>query len=166
MNHPWKPLSISEVVTEDSSIQTNQYRFCVDYRKVHTVTKKDGYPIPYLNNILDKSKDARYISTIDLSAAYHQIPLNPKSKEITAFRVPGRRLFQYTKMPIGLTKPPATFQRLMDKLIDSTLELHASACLDDIIMVIKTFEKHLQWLNKVFNKFTTADLKINPDDHE
>lgn len=91
-----------------------KYRFCLDFRKVNGISKKDAYPLPNMNGILDKLRSARYISTIDLSQAYFQIPLAKESREVTAFSVPGKGLYHFTRMPYGLTGAPATFQRLLD----------------------------------------------------
>lgn len=79
------------------------YRFCLDFRKVNEVSKKDAYPLPFMSNILDCLRSANYISTLDLSQAFHQIPLEPESREITAFTVPYRGLFHFKRMPFGLT---------------------------------------------------------------
>ena len=65
----------------------DKYRFCIDFRKLNAVSKADAYPLPYMDAILRKVKSAKYISTLDLSSAYHQIPLTPESKELTAFTV-------------------------------------------------------------------------------
>jgi len=139
------------------------YRFCLDFRKLNSVSKKDAYPLPYMNAILDKLRSSRYISTIDLSQAYFQIPLEKNSRELTAFTVPGRKLFHFTRMPYGLTGAPATFQRLLDKLIGPEMEPHAFAYLDDIVVVTPTFEEHLEWLRRVLNRIREAGLTINPD---
>ena len=140
-----------------------KYRFCLDFRKVNSVSKKDAYPLPNMNGILDKLRSARYISTIDLSQAYFQIPLAKDSREITAFSVPGKGLYHFTRMPYGLTGAPATFQRLLDKLIGPEMEPHAFAYLDDIVIVTPTFEEHLDWLERVLSKITAAGLTINPE---
>lgn len=139
------------------------YRFCLDFRKVNGVSKKDAYPLPNMSGILDKLRAARYISTIDLSQAYFQIPLEKKSHEITAFSVPGKGLFHFLRMPYGLTGASATFQRLVDKLIGPEMEPHTFAYLDDIVIATTTFEEHLEWLKRVFTKIIAAGLKINPE---
>jgi len=140
-----------------------KYRFCLDFRKVNSLSKKDAYPLPNMNGILDKLRAARYISTIDLSQAYFQIPLAENSREITAFSVPGKGLYHFTRMPYGLTGAPATFQRLLDRLIGPEMEPFAFAYLDDIVIVTPTFEEHMVWLRRVLDKITRAGLTVNPD---
>jgi len=138
-----------------------KYRLCLDFRKVNSVSKKDAYPLPNMNGILDKLRSARYISTIDLSQAYFQIPLAKDSRKITAFIVPGKGLYHFTR--IWVTGAPATFQYLLDKLIRPKMELHAFAYLDDIVIVTSTFEEPLEWLDRVLNKISAAGLTINPE---
>lgn len=64
----------------------NKYRFCLNFCRLNEVLKKDAYPLPYMNAILDQIRPADYLSTIDLSQVYLQIPLKKKSKEYTAYR--------------------------------------------------------------------------------
>ena len=81
--------------------RNGKYRFCLDFRKVNEVTKKDAYPLPYMSVILDRLRAAKYISTLDLTKAFHQVPLSESSKPITAFTVPGKGLFQFKTMLFG-----------------------------------------------------------------
>ena len=75
------------------------YRFCIDFRKLKAVMKASAYPLPHMDTILRKLQDARYISTIDLSSAYHQIALRKEAQALTAFTVPGMGLLEFTRMP-------------------------------------------------------------------
>ncbi|XP_015124774.1 uncharacterized protein LOC107046631 [Diachasma alloeum] len=139
----------------------NAYRFCLDFRKVNSFTKKDAYPLPRMESILDRLRGARYISNIDLSHAYHRIPLEESSKEITAFTVPGMGLFQFTRMPYSLCNAPATFQKLLDKLIGPEMDPNAFDYLDDILVVTSTFEEHFEILKVVLDKIRAAGLVMN-----
>ena len=137
-------------------------RFCCDMRKVNAVTEPDAYPLPNMQEILRKLRKAKFISTLDLKSAYHQIPLAAEARPITAFTVPGLGLFQFRRMPYGLTNAPATFQRLIDKVIGPELEPHVYAYLDDIIIVAETFEEHKACLKMVLEKLKAAGLSLNP----
>lgn len=139
------------------------YRVCLDFRRVNSETKKDAYPLPQINSILDKLRKAKFISKINLHKGFLQIPLHPDSRAKTAFTVSGRGLFQFKRMPFGLTNAPATFQRLLDKLISSDMESNVFVYLDDIIIVMETSDDHLEWLKKVLDKIKSANLKLSPD---
>lgn len=136
------------------------YRMCIDFRVVNSLSKKDAFPLPYMDCILNKLKNARYISTIDLSNAYHQIKLKKSCREITAFTVPGRGLFQYKRMPMGLSGAGACFQRLIEQVIGD-LEPHAYSYLDDIVLATSTFEEHTKLLRKLLLNIKNAGLTIN-----
>lgn len=145
-----------------------QLRFCLDCRKLNSVTKGDAYAIPYIPQILDSLKQARYLSSIDLKASFWQIPLHPSSQEKTNFTVPGRGLFKFTVMPFGLCGAPARQQRLMDMLFGSQFnaDLTNGICfvyVDDLIVASSDFETHLKILNRVFDKLKSANLTVNID---
>ncbi len=91
-------------------------RFCVDYRKVNAVSKFDAYPMPRVDELLDRLGNARINSTLDLTKGYWQVPLLPLSKEKTAFTTPFG-LHQFVTLPFGLFGAPATFQQLIDKIL-------------------------------------------------
>lgn len=99
-----------------------KYRFCVDYRKLNAVTKRDAYPLPYVTQILDRLRDAKYLTSLDLKSAYWQIKVAEKDREKTAFTVPGRGLYQFARMPFGLHNAPATWQRFIDTILGPELE--------------------------------------------
>lgn len=136
------------------------YRFCVDYRKLNSVTKKDAYPIPFISTILDKLGHAKYLSSMDIKSAYWQVAVEKESREYTAFAIPGRGIYQFKRMPFGLTNSPCTFQRLMDRLLGPELEPNVFVYLDDIIVVTETFEKHLEVLQEIFSRLKKANLTL------
>ncbi len=109
--------------------QAARFRFCVDYRKVNAVSKFDAYPMPWVDELLDRLGTARIYSTLDLTKGYWQIPL---SKEKSAFIKPFG-LHQFVTLPFGLFGAPATFQHLMDKILRPHTA-YAAAYLDDIII--------------------------------
>ena len=131
-------------------------RACIDFRKINKLTKKDAYPLPNMNEILSKLRNARYISTLDLSQAYFQVPLDGNSKEYTAFTIPGRGLYQFMRLPYGLSNSRATFQRLIDGIITSEMDGRVYCYVDDIVIVSETFEEHLHWLRIVITRLKQA----------
>ncbi|BES90780.1 multicellular organismal development [Nesidiocoris tenuis] len=134
-------------------------RFCVDYRKVNQVTKKDSYTLPCVQELLDTLGGAQWFCTIDLKCGYWQIGLSEESKEKTAFSLYRKGLWQFKVMPFGLTNAPATFQRLMEVVIPSELAL---TYLDDVIIYGNDFGTVFEKLEKVLECFSKANLQINP----
>ena len=118
------------------------YRFCVEYRDLNKVTRKDADPIPSMDLILDKRRRTGYLTKIDLKQAYYLIPMEPASRKYTAFAVPGSGLWQFRRMPFGLTNAPMTFQRLIDSLFSPEFQPNVYGYLDDIIIATETFEEH------------------------
>jgi hypothetical protein len=139
----------------------DEYGMCLDFRKVNAVTKKDSYRLPYIEDILRKLRSAKFISTIDLKNGYWQVPLEPSSREKTAFTVPGRGLFQFVVMPFGLCNAPATFQRLLDMVLKEEMGDRCFCYMDDIVVISEEFSEHLKVLGKILQKLRAAGLKIN-----
>lgn len=138
-------------------------RFCVNFRQLNAVTKRDAYPLPQVTTILDRLRDSRYLSSLDIKSAYWQIPLAADSREKTAFTVQGRGLFEFVTMPFGLHNAPATWQRFIDQIIGADLEPHVFVYLDDIIVVTQHFDHHLEVLEKIFNRLRAVDVTLNQE---
>lgn len=138
----------------------NSWRFCVDYRRLNAVTKKDVYPLPRIDDAIDCLHSASYFSSLDLRSGYWQIPVHPSDKEKTAFVTPDG-LFEFNVMPFGLCNAPATFERFMDTILRG-LKWEICMCyLDDIIIYGTTFSEHNQRLGIVLDRIQKAGLVLN-----
>ena len=152
---PWVSPAVM-VKKKDGSI-----RFCVDYRKLNEVTIKDSYPLPRIDDILDQLAGNSWFSTLDLKSGYWQIKIRPEDKEKTAFSI-GKGLWQFTIMPFGLCNAPATFERLMEKVLRNLLSKICLVYLDDVIIFGKSFTEMINNLKIVFLRLREANLKLNP----
>lgn len=141
---------------------TGEIRLCLDARRLNERTKRDAYPLPHQDRILSRLGSCKYLSTIDLTKAFLQIPLDPVSRRYTAFSILGRGLFQFTRLPFGLVNSPATLARLMDEVLGyGELEPGVFVYLDDIVVVSETFEAHIQSLREVAERLKRANLSVN-----
>lgn len=155
-NSPWSS-PIVLVKKKDGTI-----RFCIDYRKINDVTVKDSYPIPRIDTTLDALSGAKWFSTIDLKSGYWQVEMKPVDKPKTAFSIPGGGHWQFLKMPFGLCNAGATFERLMERVLSNLSWEVCLVYLDDIIILSRTFDEHLENLKQVFERLKGANLKMNP----
>ena len=136
------------------------YRFCIDYRKLNSVTKKDVYPLPRIDDILDTLSGAKFFSTLDLAAGYWQIELDPDTSAKSAF-ISHRGLHEFVRMPFGMCNAPATFQRLMEVVLSGILWKHCFVYIDDVLVCSQTFEEHLTHLREVLLRLCQAGLRLN-----
>ena len=137
------------------------HRFCVDYRWVNAVTKRDVYPLPWVDDILETLAGARYFTTLDLASGYWQVTLDPAAKEKTAF-VTHSGLYQFNVLPFGLCNAPATFQRLMAKVLTGLLGHQCFVYLDDILVASQNWEEHLHSIQLVIDRLQQAGLRLKP----
>ncbi|KAG1936368.1 gag-pol fusion protein [Pimephales promelas] len=135
-------------------------RFCIDFRQLNSLSKVDPYPMPRIDELVERLGRAKYLSTVDLCKGYWQVPLTARAKQLTAFKTPFG-LFHFRVMPFGLQGAPATFQRLMDQILQGTREF-AAAYLDDVVIFSETWEEHCQHLQQVLGRIKAAGLTINP----
>ena len=134
------------------------YRMVTDYRKVNALTVTDSYPLPRVDDIIDQVGNAKYVTKIDLLKGYYQIPLSEEAKVISAFATPSG-LYQYKVMPFGMKNAPATFQRLINKVINDIEGVEAY--IDDIVITGCTWEEHMERLKLVFARLKECNLTIN-----
>ncbi|XP_040019919.2 uncharacterized protein LOC144383704 isoform X3 [Gasterosteus aculeatus] len=135
-------------------------RFCNDFRKLNEVSEFDAYPMPRVDDLVDSLGCARFITTLDLTKGYWQVPLTPASKEKTAFATQ-EGLYQYTRLPFGLHGAPATFQRLMDRVL-APHKRYAAAYLDDVVIHSPDWDSHLPRVQAVIDSIRDAGLTANP----
>ena len=153
---PWaSPVTL--VPKPDGSI-----RFCVDYRKLNQVTKKDRYPLPVPADIFDLMQGKSIFSTIDLKSGFHQILVDPADREKTAF-ICHRGLFEFVRMPFGLANGPSHFQRIMDSVFRDLLGVCVMVYIDDIVIYSKNFQEHLSHLELVFDRLSKFGLQIKAE---
>ena len=133
-------------------------RLCIDYRKVNSITKTDTYPIPRVDDCIDKIGCAQYVSKYDLLKGYWQVPLTDKAKDISAFVTPNN-LYSCKVMPFGMKNSPSTFQRLMNKVTRDIS--NCVVYIDDVVLYNNSFEDHVQTTCALFDKLSDAKLTVN-----
>ena len=136
-------------------------RFCVDYRKLNSLTVRDVYPLPRIEDCLSALGGNEYFSSLDLSSGYWQIPMAEKDKQKTAFITPSG-LYEFNVLPFGLTNAPATFQRYMDKILAGLKWQCLLVYLDDVCVYSKAFESHMIDLENTFKRIEQYRVKLKP----
>jgi len=152
---PWTS-NIVVVTKKDGSL-----RFCVDYRKLNSVMRRDAYPLPRMDSCLDALSGARYFNAFDLRSGYHQVPMDMRDADKTTFIV-RTGTYRYRRVPFGLCNAGSTFQRVMDLALNGLNFYMCLVYLDDIIVYSATVEEHLSRLRKLFDRLRLANLKLKP----
>lgn len=158
---PWNsPIWIVPKKLDASGKQ--KWRLVIDYRKLNEQTIDDKYPLPNISEILDKLGRCMYFTSIDLASGFHQIEVDPKDIQKTAFSVDNGH-YEYVRMPFGLKNAPSSFQRVMDNVLRDLIGKDCLVYIDDIVVYSVSLQEHLEKLTRVFNKLRQANLKIQLD---
>ena len=137
-------------------------RFCIDFRKLNSLTVKDSHPLPRICETLESLAGAAHYSTFDMNSGFWQVPMDEESKQYTAFTLGSMGLYECESMPFGLCNAPPTFQRLMQNCLG---ELNLTYCLiylDDVIVFSDMPEEHLRRMRVVFYHLREHGLKLKP----
>ena len=135
------------------------YRFCIDYRKLNLVTKQNANPLPRVDDLLDALNGYSIFSTLDLRSGYWQVSMCPEDREKTAFMTP-HGLFEFLRMPYGLSTAPATFSRAIS-IVLSGLTYETCLCyFDDVIIFSKDMQQHCERLSTVLQRFRSQNMRV------
>ena len=135
-------------------------RFCVDYRKLNAITIRNRYPIPLVDETLARVVGCKYITKLDIIAAFNKLRMDPSSEEYTSF-ITSFGAFKYHVLPFGLTNGPASFQQYINDTLFEFLNDFCQAYLDDILIYSKTKKEHTEHVRKVLQKLREAGLQVD-----
>jgi hypothetical protein len=136
------------------------WRMCINYRKLNKVTKKDHFPLPFIDEMLERLANHAYFCVLDGYLGFMQIPIHPDDQHKTTFTGPFG-MFAYRRMPFGLCNAPTSFQRCMMVVFSEFIEEIVEVFMDDFSVYGKTFMDCLANLDKVLTKCAEVDLVLN-----
>jgi hypothetical protein len=139
-----------------------KWRICIDFRKLNEITVCDSYPLPSIQDILDKVGRARYFTALDCASGYLQVPRAQEDTCKTAFSTADGH-FEYKRMPFGLKSAPSTFQRMMNNILSEVIGNRCLVYMDDILIIGEILKERNLKLRDVFQKLREYNLKIEPD---
>ena len=154
---PWSS-PIVPVLKKDGSL-----RMCVDYRALNRLTRKDQFPLPRIDDLVDAVGRIKpiYFSKTDCQMGFHQMQMHPNSVEKTAFSC-GNALYEYNRLPFGLCNAPASYQRLMQLVLQGMDPDRVFVYLDDILIISESIEIHQKLLSQLLYRLQEVGLKLNP----
>ena len=151
----------SNLLAVVKSSNKSSVRWCVDYRKLNSVTEVDKFPIGSIEDNLSRLGKSRLFSSLDNSGAFHAIEIAPEDKHKTSFASPFNT-WQFTRLPFGLSGGPSSYARLILQVLKNIPPEKAVAYVDDILIHSEHFTTHLHNLDLVFKAYERAGLKLNP----
>ena len=141
--------------------KSGEIRLCVDFRNLNQVSLKDNYPLPKMDDILQRVVGSQRMSMLDSFSGYNQVVVHLNDQEMTTFITPWGT-FMYAKMPFGLMNVVATFQRAIDIAFLDEKDRFVVIYLDDITIYSKNDQDHLEHLRRVFQKCKKFGMSRNP----
>ncbi|GJV66136.1 reverse transcriptase domain-containing protein [Tanacetum coccineum] len=136
------------------------WRVCIDYRKLNEATRKDHFPLPFMDQMLERLAGNQYYCFLDGFSGYFQIPIDPKDQEKTTFTCP-YGTFAYRRMPFGLCNAPGTFQRCMMAIFHDMIEKTMEVFMDDFSVFGDSFSTCLSHLEKMLKRCEDTNLSLN-----
>ncbi|RVW64049.1 Transposon Ty3-I Gag-Pol polyprotein [Vitis vinifera] len=145
---------------EVSTRPTSGWRVCIDYRRLNSVTRKDHFPLPFMDQVLERVSGHPFYCFLDGYSGYFQIEIDLEDQEKTTFTCPFGT-FAYRRMPFGLCNAPATFQRCMLSIFSDMVERIMEVFMDDITVYGSSYEECLMHLEAVLHRCIEKDLVLN-----
>nr|GEV64271.1 reverse transcriptase domain-containing protein [Tanacetum cinerariifolium] len=136
------------------------WRVCIDYKKLNDATRKDHFPLPFMDQMLERLAGNEFYCFLDGFSGYFQIPIDPQDQEKTAFTCP-YRTFVYRHMPFGLCNAPGTFQRCMMSIFHDMIEKMMEVFMDDFSVFGDSFSSCLTNLDKMLERCEETNLVLN-----
>ena len=134
-------------------------RLCCDYRGLNGKTIADKQPMPYIPDVIDKLQGCRFFTKLDMASGYWQVPIHPEDIHKTAF-VTQNGHYEWLVLPFGLNNAPATFHRIVQRILGNLLNHGVYSYLDDVILYAKTQEEHDTLLREVFTRLKDHNVKL------
>ena len=135
-------------------------RFCVDYRKLNSITRKDRYPLPLVDELMERLGQAKIYTKLDIRQGFHRILMDSDSRELTTFRT-RMGMFKYNVLPFGLSNGPAAFQRLINEVLMDYLDKFVTGYIDDLLIYSDDEDEHEIHVKKVMDRLREAGLQAS-----
>ena len=135
-------------------------RFCVDYRKLNALTKRNRYPLPLIDEVIGKIMGCKHLTRLDIIAAFNKLRMHPGSEDYTTF-ITALGAYKYKVLPFGLTNGPSSFQQYVNDTLWDFLNEFCQAYLDDILIYSKTRKEHQEHVKQVLERLREAGLQVD-----